>query len=284
MLSPSELQQKSIRIPTKPMHNPIHQPGSPVQTTFRLRRTGSGCWCQSQLTHTATQQQPASRQTRRSTSTEGQAHQQPDRPPASASPGIHAEKKPKKQHHIQELPTRNQSHAKSRTLASKQLPPQPGLQNGISALCRECRSPSAGLEQPWYRPCAAHQGHTSQQPQAQIHHKAETWQIRGRDRDTDRRARGARVLQKPCISFRNMQSCRICQDPTRLMQNLPEIQPNPMQNPPETSPRQSRIHAEHLRKPTKFYADSNRNQHCPMQNPCRPHQKPNQIHAESSRN
>ena len=148
MLSPSELQQKSIRIPTKPMHNPIHQPGSPVQTTFRLRRTGSGCWCQSQLTHTATQQQPASRQTRRSTSTEGQAHQQPDRPPASASPGIHAEKKPKKQHHIQELPTRNQSHAKSRTLASKQLPPQPGLQNGISALCRECRSPSAGLEQP----------------------------------------------------------------------------------------------------------------------------------------
>ena len=41
MQNPSELQQKSIRILTIPMHNPLPQPGSSVQTTFRLRRTAA---------------------------------------------------------------------------------------------------------------------------------------------------------------------------------------------------------------------------------------------------
>ena len=73
----------------------------------------SGCWCCFQWHHRAIQQQFASTQTNRPTSTEELGHQHPDRPdriPASAIPGIHVVLKNTENNPIiiQELPTRNQ--------------------------------------------------------------------------------------------------------------------------------------------------------------------------------
>jgi hypothetical protein len=78
---------------------------------------------------------------------------------------------------------------------------------------------------------------------------------RWRQRHTDRKARGARVLHAEHL-----------------------------RNPPETSPRLSRIHAEHLRNPTKSYADSNRNQTKSMQNLTETNPNPTKSYADSNRN
>mgnify|MGYP007026758182 CR=1 FL=1 len=81
----------STKNPSESQQNPCITPSTSQEAQSRPPSDcaellpDSGCWCQSQLTHTATQQQSAS------TSTEGQGHQQTDRIPASASPGIHAE-------------------------------------------------------------------------------------------------------------------------------------------------------------------------------------------------
>ena len=74
-------------------------------------------------------------------------------------------------------------------------------------------------------------------------------------RHADRKARGARVLHAEHL-----------------------------RNPPETSPRLSRIHAEHLRNPTKTYADSNRNQTKSMQNLTETNPNPTKSNADSNRN
>ena len=97
-----------------------------------------------------------------------------------------------------------------------------------------------------YRPCAVHQGCTQQ---------AQSPDQRWRQRHTDRKARGARVLHAEHL-----------------------------RNPPETSPRLSRIHAEHLRNPTKSYADSNRNQTKSMQNLTETNPNPTKSYADSNRN
>ena len=134
MQNPSELQQKTIRISTKPVQNPseLQQNSSesqknnnyitpsPSQETQSRPPSGcaeqlpdSGCWCCFQWHHRAIQQQFASTQTNRPTSTEELGHQHPDRPdriPASAIPGIHVVLKNTENNPIiiQELPTRNQ--------------------------------------------------------------------------------------------------------------------------------------------------------------------------------
>ena len=109
MQNPSELQQKTIRISTKPVQNPseLQQNSSesqknPYITPSPSQETqsrppsdcaeqlpDSGCWCCFQWHHTAIQQQFASTQTSKPTSTEELGHQHPDRLPASAIPGIH---------------------------------------------------------------------------------------------------------------------------------------------------------------------------------------------------
>ena len=86
-----------------------------------------------------------------------------------------------------------------------------------SQFCSQ-RSPSAGSEQPWYKPRAAHQGHTAQQPQAQIPQEAETWQIR---------------------------------DQTKPMQNLTETNPNPCKIHTLSIRNPNKIHSESIRNPTK---------------------------------
>ena len=123
----SESQQNLCRIHQN--FNKIHQnlkknnnyiTPSPSQETQSRPPSGcaeqlpdSGCWCCFQWHHRAIQQQFASTQTNRPTSTEELGHQHPDRPdriPASAIPGIHVVLKNTENNPIiiQELPTRNQ--------------------------------------------------------------------------------------------------------------------------------------------------------------------------------